>query len=129
FLWIAPYSPLREVIPGNMLQNYMIPMFGQSWSVFAPEPINGDYRFEVRAILQDGDDLVETEWINATEVELSMIRYNLFPPRAGIGASEVSSQMKGAIDKLTDDHKVVAALNYFEDDWDVRLEKKLKEYG
>ena len=49
FLWIAPSSTLREVIPGNLLSQYMIPMWGQSWSVFAPEPINGDYYFDVRA--------------------------------------------------------------------------------
>src|SRR5690625_8051402 len=35
FLWIAPSSALRDVVPGNALESYMIPMFGQSWSVFA----------------------------------------------------------------------------------------------
>src|SRR5690625_2115613 len=49
FLCIAPSSPLRDVVPGNALQSYMIPMFGQSWSVFAPEPINGDYRLQIRS--------------------------------------------------------------------------------
>src|SRR5690625_7741122 len=44
FLWIAPSSPLRAVVPGNALQSYMIPMFGQSWSVFAPEPIRSEER-------------------------------------------------------------------------------------
>src|SRR5690625_6020841 len=29
FLWIAPSSALRDVVPGNALQSYMIPMFGQ----------------------------------------------------------------------------------------------------
>lgn len=131
FLWIAPVSPLREVVPGNLLHNYMIPMFGQSWSVFAPEPINGDYRLQVRAITtNDSGEEVATDWVDATEVELSMMQYNLFPPRAGIQASEVASKVKGAYDKLTDDHKVVAELNYFKDeDWAERLEEKMKEYG
>ncbi|MBP1327000.1 hypothetical protein JOF28_002232 [Leucobacter exalbidus] len=129
FLWIAPYSPLREVIPGNALTNYMIPMFGQSWSVFAPEPINGDYRIQVRAVVEEDGTERETEWVDATEVELSMIQYNLFPPRAGIGAVEVASQLKGSFDKLTADHKVIAGLNYFEDGWDDRLAEKMKSYG
>lgn len=38
FLWIAPSSTARQVIPGNLLSEYMIPLWGQSWSVFAPEP-------------------------------------------------------------------------------------------
>ncbi|WP_256999506.1 DUF5819 family protein, partial [Microbacterium sp. SZ1] len=38
FLWIAPYSALREIPTQEVLAGYMLPMFGQSWSVFAPEP-------------------------------------------------------------------------------------------
>lgn len=129
FLWIAPYAPLREVVPGNLLSQYMLPMFGQSWSVFAPEPINGDYRIKVRAVITKGAQEVETNWVDATEVEISMIQYNLFPPRAGIGAVEVASQLKGSFDKLTADHKVIAALGYFQDDWEHRLEDKMKSYG
>ncbi|MGO3886097.1 MAG: DUF5819 family protein [Mycetocola sp.] len=124
FLWIAPSAPLREVVPGKALSSYMLPMFGQSWSVFAPEPINGDYRLDVRAVV-DGET---TEWVNATDVEISMIRYNLFPPRAGIQSTDVSSQFKGAWDKLSDDHKVIVELNYFKDDWEERLEDKLLSY-
>ena len=52
FLWIAPYSALREIPTQEVLAGYMLPMFGQSWSVFAPEPINGDYHFNVRAVIE-----------------------------------------------------------------------------
>ena len=129
FLWVAPSSPLREVIPGKALSNYMIPMFGQSWSVFAPAPLNGDYRFQVRAVIDQSGTEKVTEWVDAAEVELSMIQYNLFPPRAGISSIEVASQLKGSFDKLTADHQVIAGLNYFADDWDSRLEEKMKSYG
>ncbi|NYD25788.1 DUF5819 family protein [Leucobacter aridicollis] len=129
FLWIAPPSPLREVVPAKMLSGYMLPMFGQSWSVFAPEPINGDYRIKVRAVTNASGEEQVTEWVDATEVELSMIQYNLFPPRAGLGAYEVASQLKGSFDKLTDDHRVIAGLNYFDEDWQSRLEQKMKGYG
>lgn len=130
FLWIAPVSPLRDVVPTGALTNYMIPMFGQSWSVFAPEPINGSYAFNVRATVV-GDDGVEilTEWVNATDVELSMIQYNLFPPRGGIQAAQLASDYKGAFDKLTADHKVIVELNYFEGDWEERIVEKMKSYG
>lgn len=130
FLWIAPVSPLREVVPGKALSSYMLPMFGQSWSVFAPEPINGDYRLEVRAILPgEGEAGTETDWVDATAVELSMIQYNPFPPRAGIGSTEVASQFKKAFDALSADHKVVAGLNYFEDEWSSRMTTKMKTYA
>ncbi|HJA05323.1 MAG TPA: hypothetical protein H9800_10745 [Candidatus Microbacterium stercoravium] len=124
FLWIAPWAPIREVVGQDVLSSYMIPMFGQSWSVFAPEPVNGDYRFEVRAIV-DGE---ETEWVSASDVELSMIRYNLFTPRAGIVGMDVSSQFKGAWGDLTDEQKDVAELNYFKADWEARMAEAMKEY-
>ncbi|MGO3175577.1 MAG: DUF5819 family protein, partial [Microbacterium gubbeenense] len=38
FLWIAPWAPIRELVGQDRLASYMLPMLGQSWSVFAPEP-------------------------------------------------------------------------------------------
>ncbi|MDJ1370780.1 DUF5819 family protein [Gulosibacter molinativorax] len=129
FLWIAPSSPLREIPTQKVLSSYMIPFFGQSWSVFAPEPINGSYTLKVRAVVDDGSGPVETEWVDATAVEYSMIQNNLFPPRAGIQAGEVASQHKAEFDGLTADHQVIAGLNYFEGDWEARLEEKMSSYG
>ncbi|MCS4276290.1 hypothetical protein M2390_001472 [Mycetocola sp. BIGb0189] len=127
FLWIAPPTPLRDVVPGNALTSYMIPMFGQSWSVFAPEPINGDYKFEVRAwTSKDGGEPELHDWVDATAVELSMIRNNLFPPRAGIQTSELASTVKGRYDALTDEQRKVVALGYFKgDDSEARMSEAL----
>jgi len=112
FLWIAPPSPLREVVPGKALASYMLPFFGQSWSVFAPEPINGDYHFNVRAVIVEDGERVETGWVSATDVELSMIRYNLTPPRGGIQSSELASDFKKAWDALGDQQRAILAERY-----------------
>lgn len=125
FLWIAPYAPLREVVPGNMLTSYMIPFFGQSWSVFAPEPINGDYHFNVRAVVEEDGQDVETGWVSATDVELSMIKYNLFPPRAGIQSSEVASKYKGAFDVLGQGQKLTVAESFTGENWQADLSEQL----
>ena len=132
FLWIAPYSALREIPSQEVLASYMLPMFGQSWSVFAPEPINGDYHFNVRAIVTEDGEEVETGWVSATDVELSMIRYNLFPPRAGIQSSEVASGQMNAYNKLNEEQKAVIALDFAEGDWEewmVRSFDKLEGEG
>ncbi len=125
FLWIGPPTPLREVVPGNALTSYMIPFFGQSWSVFAPEPINGDYHFNVRAILEEDGEEIETGWVSATDVELSMIRYNLFPPRAGIQSSEVASTYKSAYDALGRDQQGIVAEAYRSEGWEDELREAL----
>lgn len=129
FLWIAPSSTMRQVIPGNILSEYMIPLWGQSWSVFAPEPINGDYYFDVRAVVKTSGGEEITEWVRATDVELDHSTYKLFPPRsAGLGIG-VASDIKGSWEDLPDDQKAIVKLDYFKGDDSVdRLETKLGEY-
>lgn len=128
FLWIAPFSAnAREIVPGNALSSYMLPMFGQSWSVFAPEPVNGDFHFNVRAVLEDdAGSRSETGWVSATDVELSMIRYNLTPPRAGIQSTEVASNFKKAYDALTDTQRTIAAGDFTAAEWEVGLRAALE---
>ena len=127
FLWIAPYSALREIPTQEVLAGYMLPMFGQSWSVFAPEPINGDYHFNVRAVIEKDGQEIETGWVSATDVELSMIRYNLFPPRAGIQSSEVASGQMNAFNKLDDDQKAVVGLDFTEEGWEEWMVRSFDE--
>lgn len=131
FLWIAPYSAnAREVVPGNLLTNYMIPLFGQSWSVFAPEPINGDYHFNVRAVIVDDKGVEsETGWVSATDVELSMIQYNLTPPRAGIQSSEVASSYKDAYDRMNEVDRAIVGSEFIVDDWEIGLRAALENTG
>ncbi|GAA4432210.1 hypothetical protein GCM10023169_37720 [Georgenia halophila] len=130
FLWIAPASGLRQIVPGNLLHEYMIPMQGQSWSVFAPEPINGEYRLQVRAEVTEGGVTRTTDWVDATAAELSMLTHNLTPPRAGVQASGVASDFKGAFDSLSEEQQEVAALGFYEGhDWRDRLEDGLDAHG
>lgn len=130
FLWIAPRSDLRDVVPGDALSEYMIPMFGQSWSVFAPEPINGDHYFDVRAILDEGGEEEVTEWVRASDVEQSLATYRPFPPRAAKLAAAQGSSFRNEWQRLNEDHQSVVGLNYYEgEDWAERLEAALQEYS
>ncbi|MCK8469052.1 DUF5819 family protein [Microbacterium sp. KSW4-16] len=136
FLWISPPSELRTVVPGNLLSSYMLPWFGQSWSVFAPEPINGDYKLLVRAIVADAPDggsestYSATEWVDATQVELSMSQYNLFPPRAAILSTQQATKLLNLWKTLKPEQKDITALGYYEGDaWLARMREALNEYG
>ncbi|WP_434593576.1 DUF5819 family protein [Brevibacterium sp. 1718] len=128
-LWIAPSSALREAVPGELLSKYMIPLWGQSWSVFAPEPINGDYYFDVRAVVKTSRGEEITEWVRATDVELDHSTYRPFPPRsAGLGIG-LASDLKGSWDELPADQKAIVKLDYFRGGDSVeRLSTKLREY-
>lgn len=122
FLWIAPVSALREVVPGNALERYMIPMFGQSWSVFAPDPISADYYFDVRAVIVVDGEETATEWLRASDVELSRATHHLFPPRSSSSAIAQAMSIRSAWDDLSRQQKDVSSANYYEgDDWHTRM--------
>jgi hypothetical protein len=126
FLWIAPPSAVRQIVPGNLLSAYMLPMFGQSWSVFAPVPINGDHKLEVRASVETAGVMRDTEWVDATRAELSMLQRHLFPPRASIMASQVATDVKQQWEQLTAVQKKAAAVGFYRgDDWESRLKTGL----
>ncbi|MFJ4225708.1 DUF5819 family protein [Microbacterium sp. NPDC089695] len=128
FLWIAPPSPLRDAIPENALRSYMLPWYGQSWSVFAPAPINGDYQLKVRATVTTENGEEATEWVSATDVETQMHTRNLFPPRAGSLSIKQASNFKGAWDKLTAEQKEIAGLGFYKgDDWLGRMQLAMNE--
>lgn len=125
-LWIAPAGPARDAVPDDALRNYMLPMYGQSWSVFAPAPINGDHRLDIRAVVVENGEERVTDWVRATDVEISLSRHNLFPPRAANLAINVSSAHQSAYDDLNDDHEAVVAVDYVQDEWQPRLEEDLE---
>lgn len=125
FLWIAPAGPARDAVPGDALRSYMLPLYGQSWSVFAPAPINGDHRLDIRAVVVENGEERVTDWVRATDVEISLSRHNLFPPRAANLAINVSSAHQSAYDDLNDDHEAVVAVDYVQDEWQPRLEEDL----
>ncbi|MNW44470.1 hypothetical protein D3C74_217050 [compost metagenome] len=129
FLWIAPWSYLRDAVPGNALHAYMLPMYGQSWSVFAPEPINGNYRFQVRAEIEVDGKLSSTNWLDVTHLELEEWKtHKLLPPRASSMAMQQASTYKSAYDKLGAGQQTLLGSGFYKgDDWANRLEATLRE--
>lgn len=127
FLWIAPASALRELVPGNLLYSWQIPWFGQSWSVFAPNPINGNYHLKVRALVKDGSGEHVTQWIDATDAEYRMQYHKLLQPRAASLASEQASDYKTAWDDLTKREQEIVSWGYWKGDVPKgRFEKALR---
>jgi len=126
-LYATPATPLRELLPEAAFTAYNYPMFDQNWSVFAPDPISSNYEISVRgAELVDGE-LVNTEWVNASETELKLLRHNPLSPRAGYAAYAQALGTYLAYNKLSDTEKAVVAGSYFEgDSWSLNLENDLR---
>ena len=129
FLWVAPRSEAREVVPDGVLSAYMLPLFGQSWSVFAPDPIQADYHLDVRALVETDGEQTTTDWVRPTDAELSLAHHNLFPPRAAKVASDHTTALYSAYRDLDDEDLEAVGWDWFEGDWSARLAERLEGQG
>ncbi|QZQ53676.1 hypothetical protein KZI27_00085 (plasmid) [Curtobacterium sp. TC1] len=111
FLWIAPPTAMRQLVPGDLLERYMLPWFGQSWSVFAPDPINGDNEILVRAQISS-DNGAATVWVSATDVEYALAWHNPFPPKAATMGAHQAASFRDAWGALNTKQREVAGRSF-----------------
>jgi len=67
YTWNASPNATRQAIGDSALTAYMIPMFGQSWSVFAPNPGSVNQSLDVRAVVSKDGKETTTDWYSLTE--------------------------------------------------------------
>lgn len=82
-LWVGPDNLLRRQIGFERLRGYVLPLFDQNWSVFAPEADFGNELFAIRAtVRRDGGTSVQTAWVPVTTAEIvPAVRHHPFPSR------------------------------------------------
>lgn len=75
-VYVAPFNPLRLAL-GQQLNAYMLPLFEQNWSLFAPQPISEDRGLLVRARVDDIDGgSVVTDYADITSPAVDAIHEN-----------------------------------------------------
>jgi hypothetical protein len=75
---------------------YLTPFFGQSWRLFAPNPVGEDKSLLVQgAYVDESGTLRSTPWVNWTRVEQDVIEHRLIGGRAGY----ITTKMYGALDE------------------------------
>ena len=90
-------------VPGNSVSDafddqlgYLTPFFGQSWRLFAPNPVDEDRSFLVQGAYVDADgELRMTPWVSWTEVEQDVIEHRLVGGRAGY----ITTKFYGPLDE------------------------------
>lgn len=125
----TPNSTLKyEVLPGQVADNYVNPLLVQNYRIFAPNPASEDRALWVRAWIEMPDgERIETEWINATAVELAVTYRKVLRKHLTIQAAE---QYMAAYRNLNDQQKEVLASGNFHNEHDrARLEALLSALG
>lgn len=140
--WVGPDNLIRRDLGFERLRSYVLPLFDQNWSVFAPEADFGNELFAIRATVRAGDGAsVQTKWVPVTTAEIvPAVRHHPFPSRtvaitnrlasehvkvwgplspsqqAAVGASAADTTLAGLRQKLaglaTSDGERAAASNY-----------------
>lgn len=78
FITIAynfPMTPLKEKYE-PYINSYIDPLFTQTWTLFAPTPVNTNTKFEVKFTYNDG--FKETGWINISDLIHDKSQANYF---------------------------------------------------
>lgn len=90
----VPSNPVSDAFDSQL--NYLRPFFGQSWRLFAPNPVDEDKSLLVQGAYVDGNgDLRSTPWVNWTRVEQDVIEHRLIGGRAGY----ITTKLYGALDE------------------------------
>jgi uncharacterized protein DUF5819 len=77
-----PTNPVSDALDPQL--DYLTPFFGQSWRLFAPNPIDEDKSLLVQgAYVDSGGKLRVTPWVDWTTVEQDVIEHRLIGGRAG----------------------------------------------
>jgi hypothetical protein len=117
-LWVAPAAPLHDAM-APVLNPYMQPFFRQSWSIFAPNPVHGDYTFLIRARWTDRStgQLRTSDWVDVTKREWSGILHNPLHPRSDMYTDELSRTLNRDQDNLIDNQGSIVAQDYSHSGW------------
>ena len=86
---------------------YQSPFFTQNWRLFAPSPISADRSILFQAAYEVDGELVTTEWVDWTDVELGVVRRHVIGGRAGYVTNKLYSSLAGRHRSLSDEQRRV----------------------
>lgn len=69
-------TPLRQ-----QARSALVPYFSQNWRVFAPSILKANRTLEIRAQWREDGELVHSDWVSITGIELRAVSGNLAPSR------------------------------------------------
>lgn len=102
-LAVTPWNIMRQVVGTDRLSSYVLPLWDQSWSVFAPDADYRTDRIEIRALLRGVDtSTYQSDWVPITSREVvASVRHHPFPSRTALITNRLAGRVFKAYGKLT----------------------------
>lgn len=96
--WLAPTSPVRNVVGQTRLASYVDPYFQQSWSAIDPNSQHVDETLRFRAELLDVDSGTKriTGWIDLTAFEDRFLELDVQPARVHLINRRLATNLTSA---------------------------------
>lgn len=98
-LWLAPSSPIRDLVGSRGLASYVDPYFQQSADSVDPDAQYVDESFQIRALVESDSAKKAhvTHWINLTAEEDQHMRFDLAPARVHVIARRLATNLNGVM--------------------------------
>ncbi|WP_166356039.1 DUF5819 family protein [Phytoactinopolyspora limicola] len=123
-LFVGPNNAAKDSLKEPM-NAYMLPMFQQNWSLFAPRPIGTERTLFVRGWYNDQR---HTEWVNVTDLEIdAAVLHNLTPSRVGIVTRRAATRIGQQHARMTSEERFALASHYHHDAWDRLRARMMRE--
>ena len=108
-LWLAPSSPIRDLVGSRGLASYVDPYFQQSADSVDPDAQYIDETFQVRALVESDNAKKPhvTPWVNLTTEEDQRMRHDLAPARVHLIARRLATNLNGVMFALDPEQRKI----------------------
>ncbi len=107
-LWLAPSSPIRDLVGSRNLASYVDPYFQQDVDAVDPSVQFVDESFQIRVFLDTGAAEPEvTDWVDLTEEDVRAMRFNPSPARVHLIARRLATNLNRSMFALTPEQRKI----------------------
>ena len=93
-LWLAPSSPIRDVVGSRNLASYVDPYFQQDVDTVDPSVQFVDESFQIRALVKNGSAKSKiTAWVDLTKEDVRDAKFNPNPARVHLIARRLATNL------------------------------------
>jgi len=110
-LWMAPNSPVRDVVGNSFLSSYVDPYFKQGSDTLGIGSNRIDEALQIRAWVKNTveADAGETEWIDVTAIEAEHLVGDFGAARSHLAARRLAASLNLAMLQFDDDQLAIIA--------------------
>ena len=120
-LWLAPSSPIRDLVGSRNLASYVDPYFQQDVDTVDPSVQFVDEAFLVRALIKDGTAKAKpTDWVDLTKEDVRDVRFNPNPARVHLIARRLATNLNRSMFALDPEQRKIVRESKARDSTSVR---------